>query len=91
MAVKHSAKEFVNGMAHTNGIESFWANMKRGYQGIYHNWSPKHTARYVAEFAGRHNVRPLDTEEQMSAIMSNAEGRQLSYVYLVGLKHTRLT
>ena len=34
--VKHSAKEYVNGMAHTNGIESVWAVMKRGYNGVYH-------------------------------------------------------
>lgn len=27
--VNHSAKEFVNGMAHTNGIESVWAVLKR--------------------------------------------------------------
>lgn len=26
--VKHSVSEFVNGMAHTNGIESFWALLK---------------------------------------------------------------
>ena len=89
-AVKHSAKEYVDGMAHTNGIESFWANLKRGYQGVYHNWSAKHTSRYVAEFAGRHNVRPLDTEDQMAAIVCNAEGRRLPYADLVGPKHTRL-
>ncbi|ORU93916.1 MAG: hypothetical protein A6F72_07860 [Cycloclasticus sp. symbiont of Poecilosclerida sp. N] len=29
--VNHSAKEFVNGLAHTNGIESVWAVLKRGY------------------------------------------------------------
>ncbi len=28
--VKHSVSEYVNGMAHTNGIESFWALLKRG-------------------------------------------------------------
>ena len=26
--VKHSISEYVNGMAHTNGIESFWALLK---------------------------------------------------------------
>ena len=32
--VKHSAGEYVNGMAHTNGIESFWALLKRGLRSI---------------------------------------------------------
>ena len=31
--VRHSVKEYVNGQAHTNGIESFWAMLKRGYHG----------------------------------------------------------
>ena len=52
-SVNHSAKEFVNGMAHTNGIESVWAVLKRGYNGIYHNWSKKHCRHYVNEFAFR--------------------------------------
>ena len=40
--VKHSVKEYVNGMAHTNGIESFWSLLKRGHYGTYHKMSPKH-------------------------------------------------
>ena len=48
---KHSVKEYVNGMAHTNGIESFWALLKRGYYGTYHRMSKKHLQRYVNEFA----------------------------------------
>ena len=31
-AVKHSVAEYVNGMAHTNGIESFWSMLKRAYK-----------------------------------------------------------
>ena len=46
-SVKHSAKEYVHGMAHTNGIESFWAMLKRGYVGTYHQMSSKHLHRYV--------------------------------------------
>ncbi len=38
--VKHSVGEYVDGMAHTNGIESFWAMLKRGYHGVYHKMSP---------------------------------------------------
>jgi len=32
-AVKYSVREFVRGNAHTNGIESFWSLLKRGYYG----------------------------------------------------------
>ena len=78
-SVKHSAKEYVHGMAHTNGIESFWSMLKRGYQGTFHHVSPKHLGRYVGEFSGRHNQRPLDTVEQMGAIVRGLEGKRLRY------------
>ena len=64
----HSVGQYVNDMAHTNGVESFWAMLKRGFHGTYHRISPKHLDRYVAEFAGRHNVRKLDTVRQMSIV-----------------------
>ena len=35
-AVQHSIGKWVDGLAHTNGIESFWAMLKRGYHGTYH-------------------------------------------------------
>ena len=82
--VKHSVSEYVNGMAHTNGIESFWALLKRGYHGTYHHMSEKHLNRYVNEFAGRHNVRPLDTLEQMKRITAGLVGKRLQYSELVG-------
>ncbi len=41
-AVNHGINEFVRGMAHTNGVESFWAMFKRGIAGTYHKLSPKH-------------------------------------------------
>ena len=81
--VKHSISEFVNGMAHTNGIESFWALLKRGYHGTYHHMSEKHLGRYVGEFAGRHNDRPADTIDQMQAMVRNMAGKRLRYRDLV--------
>ena len=81
--VRHSVKEYVNGQAHTNGIESFWAMLKRGYHGTYHRMSPKHLHRYVDEFAGRHNQRPLDTIDQMAAMVRGMDGKRLRYKDLV--------
>ena len=71
-------------MAHTNGIESHWAMLKRGYIGIYHQMSPKHLHRYVNEFDGRHNVRPLDTIDHMEAMAAGMAGKRLRYEDLIG-------
>ena len=88
--VSHSAKEFVRGMAHTNGIESFWAILQRGHDGTYHHFSLKHLDRYVTEFEGRHNNRPLDTAEQMGRMARQTVGKHLPYETLIGPKETRM-
>ncbi len=78
-AVKHSAKEFVRGMASTNGMESFWAGLKRGFVGTFHKFSEKHLDLYVAEFAGRHNIRPMDTIDMMRSVAIGMAGKRLRY------------
>ena len=82
-SVNHSANEFVRGLAHTNGVESFWSMLKRGYIGIYHKMSPKHLHRYILEFAGRHNVREHDTLAQMASVASGMVGKRLTYRELI--------
>ena len=81
--VKHSVGQYINGQIHTNGIESHWALVKRGYVGIYHHWSPKHLHRYVDEFTGRHNDRPRDTVDQMAAIVQGLDHHRLRYQDLI--------
>ena len=80
--VRHSVAEYVNGKVHVNGVESFWAGLKRGYHGTHHHMSAKHLDRYVAEFAGRHNRRPLDTEDMMAASVRGMIGKHLHYAEL---------
>ena len=89
-SVRHSVGEYVREMAHTNGIESHWALLKRGYQGVYHHMSAKHLERYVDEFAGRHNSRSLDTEERMALLVRRSVGKRLTYEDLVGPLETRI-
>ena len=81
--VNHSAGEYVNDWAHTQGIESFWALMKRGLHGTYHHVSVKHLDRYVDEFSGRHNARPLDTINQMERMVQGMNGKRLRYQDLI--------
>ena len=54
-SVKHSAKEYVNGMAHTNAVESIWSTIKRGFNGVYRNWSKQHCQQCINEFTFRLN------------------------------------
>lgn len=75
--------EYVNGQASTNGLESFWSMLKRGYTGTFHKISAKHLNRYVQEFAGRHNIRDLDTIDQMAGLAPGFGGRRLKYQDLV--------
>ena len=78
-AVKHSVGQYVNGQVSTQGIDSFWSMVKRGYHGTFHHFSQKHLDKYVNEFAGRHNVRPRDTADQMAALARGATGKRLRY------------
>lgn len=78
-AAKHSVGVYVRGQAHTNGIESFWSMLKRGYYGTYRKMSVKHLHQYVNEFTGRHNIRDLDTIDQMADVVAGMIGKRLKY------------
>ena len=65
------------------GIESFWATLKRAHKGTFHRLSAKHLHRYVDEFVSRHNMRDLDTLDQMALIAGKMENAQLRYKDLV--------
>ena len=77
--VRHSMGEYARYDIHTNGIESFWALLKRGYKGTYHFWSNKHLFRYIQEFSGRHNLKEMSVFEQMCTLATNLKGRRLTY------------
>ena len=81
--VRHSAGEYVRGMASTNGMESFWAMLRRGHDGVFHHFSEKHLDRYVSEFSGRHNMREADTADMMAAVARQSVGRRLRYADLI--------
>ena len=81
--VRHSVGEYVEEMAHINGVESFWSMLKRAHKGMFHKISKKHLHRYICEFAGRHNIRDLDTIDQMKSLVVGMLGKRLQKKDLV--------
>ena len=57
--------------------------LKRGHMGIYHKMSKKHLQRYIDEYVGRHNIRPLATMQQMDVIYEGLKGKRLTYEELI--------
>ena len=72
-------------MASTNGIESVWALLKRGYHGIYHHFSVKHLARYVDEFTVRLNAGNVKhhTMDRIHSLIIGMVGKRLTYKVLI--------
>ncbi len=81
--VRHSSGEYVRDDAHTNGVESFWAMLKRAHKGTFHKFSRKHMHRYVDEFVTRHNLREGDTICIMAAMADGGVGKRLRYRELI--------
>ncbi len=77
-SVKRSVGEYVAGQAHISCIKSFWAVLKRAHKGAFHQVSRKRLNRYVQEFAGRHNDRPLGTVNQMQGIVKGSVRKKLT-------------
>lgn len=78
--VNHSADEYVRGSFwHTNTVESFFALLKRGVYGSFHNVSEAHLARYLAEFDFRYSTRKLSDAERANTLLAGAKGKRLLY------------
>lgn len=79
--VNHSAGEYVRGTIHTNGIESFWALVKRAYIGVHHFWTNKHTQRYLDGCAFRLNNRnrKVNSEDRVSLLLDCGIDKRITY------------
>lgn len=80
--INQSVGEYVREIVHTNGIESFWALLKRGHYGIFHYMSSKHLHRYVNEFSFRHNTAQDGRMGFIEATICQMVGKRLTYLEL---------
>jgi transposase len=55
--IQHATHVYVSGNVHTNTIEGFFGNVKRGISGNYHSVSRKWLQGYLNEFVWRYNHR----------------------------------
>lgn len=81
--VNHYIGEYARGEVYTNSIESFWAFIKRGYKGVYHQWSKKHLQRYINEYVARFNMRGISPFQRMCATIQGGYRKHLSYKELI--------
>lgn len=56
---------------HTQSIEGFWSQLKRGITGTYRKVSPKYLQNYCNEFAFRYSYRDKDIFEILLSQVSN--------------------
>ena len=82
--VKHKANQYAYSLpsglvAHINTAESFFALVKRGHYGIFHQLSKRHLHRYCEEFSFRWEHRKVSDGERMVAAIEGAEGKRLMY------------
>lgn len=87
--VNHSLGQYVNGIVHTNGIESFWALVRRGHFGYYHYWSQKHLQKYINEFAIRYNMKDVHPLTRIDSVIQNSVNKRLTYKGLINGETTK--
>lgn len=68
-SVDHSSGYYVNGDIHTNTIEGFWSQFKKGIKSTYHKMTRKHLNKYANEFAFKYNYKDLSLQDQIDTII----------------------
>jgi transposase len=69
--IRHTEKVYVSGEVHTQTIDGFFSNLKRGIAGNYHSVSSKWLQGYLNEYAWRYNHR-FDDEANFRTLLHRA-------------------
>ena len=79
------AVEYVNGQAHTNGVENYWSLLKRGLSGTYISVEPFHLFRYLDEQSFRYNNRKeMNDSDRFDLAVRQIVGKRLTWAEVTG-------
>lgn len=84
--VTHTNSEYVRGEIHVNGMENFWALLKRALKGTQTHTNPEHLHRYVQERVFAYNNCLMDDIGRMKVAMRRTAGRRITYAELISGK-----
>lgn len=73
------ATRYVAGKVHINGMENFWALVKRMLKGTYVAVAPFHLFRYLDEEVWRFNKRRLNDGGRFATVMRGVVGKRITY------------
>jgi transposase-like protein len=82
--VINHAVEYVRGNVHTNGIENFWALLKRTIKGTYVSVESFHLFRYLDEQSFRFNTRKATDSDRFIQAAMSITGKRLTFSELTG-------
>ena len=72
--IRHSS-EYVRGEVYTNTIESYWATLKRGLIGTFHQVDAGYLPMYAHEFEFRYNSRKVKDAVRFASLLGQVDGR----------------
>jgi transposase-like protein len=83
ISIKHTEGNYKTvGYKHTNNIEGFWSQLKRGVIGTYHYVSPQHLQRYCFEFETRYNQRDVSNIQRFIEVLKSSDKDRIRYIEL---------
>ena len=87
--IVNHAEAYVRGHISTNGIENFWALLKRSLNGTYVSVEPFHLFRYLDEQMFRYNNRgnrkqKITDADRFNMALSQVAGKRLTFAEVTG-------
>jgi transposase-like protein len=68
--INHRRQEYAKGDVHTQNVENFWSNMKRGIRGVYRHVGNDYLQAYADEYSFRYSYRDVAPEVVFTTLLT---------------------